>query len=249
MKKWVLWICILLMTLASCTTTVPEDEIYVPSYEVACITEAIQNYVDIRAPLPQGWEYAVIGETDDYGNEIFGIRFWPTEHPELSVRIGWRPGAPVPNERSAGTITMVPCSDGDSLRRHSKRKGTDAQSITVSWQGYPYLYIADYILPDTLEAEYEPTIREILCFTDFGDLRSWNEASKLVTDLLDTYYFTGHGELDLHTGTWDIFVDMTENGPRRKFHVSAEGIIREYMMEEQPDGSLKIIYLEGEDVQ
>jgi len=246
LKKWILGICVVLMILVSCTA---EEEIPVPSFAVERYTVAEQGLVDITAPLPTGWDYSVIEETDDYGNEIFGIRFWPTEHPDLSVRIGWRPGAPVPNERSAGTITMIPCPDGDSLRRHSKRKGTDAQSVTVSWQGYPYLYIADYILPDILEAEYEPIIREILCFTDFGDLRSWNEASKLVTDLLDTYYFTGHGELDLRTGTWDIFVDMTENGPRRKFHVSAEGIIREYMMEEQPDGSLKIVYLEGEDVQ
>ena len=74
MKKIVLWLCILIMILTSCTTAVPETEIYVPSYEVAYITEAIRNYADIRAPLPQGWEYTIIEETDDYGNEIFGIR-------------------------------------------------------------------------------------------------------------------------------------------------------------------------------
>ena len=226
MKKWILWICAVWMILISCTA---EEEIApTPSFEVERYTVAEKGYADITAPLPAGWDYSIIEETSDYGNEIFGIRFWPTEHPELSVRIGWRPGVSVPNERSAGTISTVPCHDGDSLRRHSKRKGEDAQSVTVSWLGYPYLYIADYILPDALEAEYEPVIREILCFTEFGRIRPWYEARDLVTDLLDDYYFSGYVELDLQTGTWKIFVDMTEDGPRRYFKVTTDGEITEY---------------------
>lgn len=251
MKKWVLWICILLMTLASCTTTVPEDEIYVPSYEVACITEAIQNYVDIRTPLPQGWEYAVIGETDDYGNEIFGIRFYPTAHPELSVRIGCRPGIAVPSNREAGTITMIPCADGSSLRRHTKRKGTDAQTVTISWMDYPNLYIADYILPDALEAEYEPIIREILCYTQFGTLRPMQQAIDLVCAALEVEKDEIHSAFsdgaDPLTGGWVITIRETEDATWRYFYVFADGEVKEYYMEDQPMGGTGIVFRESEE--
>ncbi len=253
MKKLVLWICILLITLTSCTTAVPETEIYVPSYEVACITEAIQNYADIRALLPHGWEYKVINETDDYGNEIFGIRFYPTAHPELSVRIGCRPGIAVPSEREAGTITVIPCADGSSLRRHTKRKGSDAQSVTVSWMNYPGLYIADYILPDALEAEYEPIIREILCFTQFGTLRPMQQAIDLVCSALDVeeeeLYSAFSGGADPNTGGWAIVIQETEDAKWRHFYVFADGEVKEYYIEDQPMGGTGIVFRESEDIQ
>ncbi len=253
MKKLVLWICLLLMILTSCTTTEPETEVYTPTYEVACITEAIRNYANIRAPLPKGWEYKVIEETSEYGNEIFGIRFWPTEHPELSVRIGCRPGIAVPSNREAGTITMIPCADGSSLRRHTKRKGTDAQTITISWMNYPNLYIADYILPDALEAEYEPIIREILCFTQFGTLRSMQEAIDLVYAALgaeeEEIYSAYSDGADPVTGGWDITILETEDAKLRYFYVFADGEVKEYFMEDQPLGGTGIVFRESEDIQ
>ena len=250
MKKFVLWLCILIMTLTSCTTAVPETEIYVPSYEVACITEAIRNYADIRAPLPQGWEYKVIEETDDYGNEIFGIRFWPTEHPELTVRIGWRPGMTHPDNTSPGTRTKINLPDGNILWHHTKRQGEDAQSIIVSWDNYPFLYLAEYILPDTLEAEYEPIIREILSFTKFGGIRSMYEARDLVIALFEgNVALAGFHDIDLNTGAGCIFVDETETAPRRYFYVSKEDTIREYFMEDQPIGGTGIVFREREDTQ
>lgn len=253
MKKFVLWLCILIMILTSCTTAVPETEIYVPSYEVACITEAIRNYADIRAPLPQGWEYTIIEETDDYGNEIFGIRFFPTEHPELTVRIGWRPGIAVPSDREAGTITMIPCADGSSLRRHTKRKGSDAQSITISWVNYPDLYIADYILPDALETEFEPIIREILCYTQFGTLRPKQEAIDLVCAALEVeeeeIYSAFSNGADPDSGGWAIVIQETEDAKWRYFYVFADGEVKEYFMEDQPIGGTGIVFRESEDTQ
>ena len=246
MKKFVLWLCILIMILTSCTTAVPETEIYVPSYEVACITEAIRDYADIRAPLPQGWEYTIIEETDDYGNEIFGIRFWPTEHPELSVRIGWRPGKTLPYSRSAGTKTKIDLPNNRILWRQTKRQGTDAQSISAAWDDYPYLYLADYILPDALEAEYEPIIREILCYTEFGGMRSVYEATAMVTAHFDSYHAAGFSNVRSGTGAWCIYVEETENANWRYFHVAADGEIKEYFMEDQPMGGLEIVFRESE---
>lgn len=248
MKKWILGMFILLITLISCTTAVPETEIYVPSFEVACITEAVQNYVDIRTPLPHGWEYKVIEETDDYGNEIFGIRFWPTEHPELSVRIGCRPGYPFPSKQSAGTRTTIDLPDGNTLWRHTKRKGQDAQSILVRWNAYPGLFYADYTLPDALEADYEPIIREILCFTQYGTLRPMQEAINMVCEMLETDVYAAFSDgIDPHTGAWYIIIQETENTVRRYFQIAADGKIREYFMEDQPMGGTGIVFRESEE--
>lgn len=251
MKKLLLCLCILLTALTSCTTAVPETEIFTPSYEVACITEAIQNYVDIRTPLPHGWEYAVIEETDDYGNEIFGIRFYPTAHPELSVRIGCRPGISFPSSQSAGTRTTIDLPDGSTLWRHTKRKGNDAQSITVRWNAYPGLFLADYTLPDALEAEYEPTIREILCFTQFGTLRPMQQAIDLVCSALDVeedeIYSAFSDGADPVTGGWTIVIRETEDAKWRYFYVFADGEVKEYFWEDQPMGGTGIVFRESEE--
>ena len=150
----------LILILLSCGAETEDTP--TPSFAIDRYAFAEKGYADITAPLPAGWDYSVIEETDDYGNEIFGIRFWPTAYPDLSVRIGWRPGIAVPGKTGAGIRETIPLSNGESLWRHSKRKGDDAQTVTVTWNGYPHMYIADYILPNALESEYEPIIRDIL---------------------------------------------------------------------------------------
>jgi hypothetical protein len=108
----------------------------------------------------------------------------------------------------------------------------------------------EYILPDTLEAEYEPIIREILSFTKFGGIRSMYEARDLVIALFEgNVALAGFHDIDLNTGAWCIFVDETETAPRRYFYVSNEDTIREYFMEDQPIGGTGIVFRESEDTQ
>ena len=164
------------------------------------------------------------------------------------MRIGWRPGMTHPDSTSSGTQTKLPLTDGGILWYHTRQQGEDAQSVTVSWDEYPFLYLAEYILPDTLEAEYEPIIREILSFTEFGGIRSMYEARDLVTAQFDDAVASaGFCDFDLSTGAWCIFVDETEDTPRRYFHVPEDGDIREYFSEDQPLGGSEIVFRESEE--
>ena len=247
MKKFlfVLFAITFMLILLSCGTETENTPM--PSFAIDRYAVAEKGYADITAPLPAGWDYSVITEEDDYGNEIFGIRFLPTEHPELSVRIGWQPGKTLPYNRSAGTKTKIDLPNNRILWRHTKRQGSDAQSISAAWDDYPYLYLADYILPDALEAEYEPIIREILCFTEFGGMRSVYEATAMVTARFDSYHAAGFSNLRAGTGAWCIYVEETENAIWRYFHVAADGEIREYFLEDQPMGGSEIVFRESED--
>ena len=237
----------LILILLSCGA---EEAAAAPAFEVGCYANAAKGYADISAPLPTGWQYSVIEETDEGGNEIFGICFWPNEHPELFVYIGWRPGMTHPDSTGAGTLTKLSLPDGSILWHHTRRQGEDAQSVTISWDEYPYLYLAEYLLPDALEAEYEPIIRESLSFTEFGGIQSMYEARDLVTAQLDkSVALAGFQDFDLSTGAWCIFVDETEGAPRRYFHVSGDGVIREYFAEDQPLGGTEIVFRESEETQ
>lgn len=242
MKKILFLICLILSVMLISCGSAPSENGAVPSYEVACYTVAQKGFADITAPLPDGWEYSVITETDEIGGEIFGIRFCPTAHPELSVRIGWRPGRTIPDNTGAGVRTKIPLSDGSILWHHSKRQGDDAQSIVASWSDYPFLYLAEYTLPDALEAEYEPIIREILSFTEFGGMRSATEAVDMVAAKFESYHSACYTEPLPDTGAWCVSVQETEGAAPRYFHVAHDGVIREYFSEDQPMGGSEIVF-------
>ena len=227
MKKWLFVIAvILLLTLVSCgSNTENTPPAIQPKYEGTEVRLEYE-YANLSVLVPEDWEYNK-PDTEKYGaSNIMVLELYPTEAPELLVRVGCFVGA----YGTCGTgKTFEDLNFGEDAGRVIKATEIlgETRSVMITWEDKPPMYYAMYDIPEASAAEWEPKILEILSTAVMaeGALSRADAEAAAAKAFGEEYQQLGATDYDHDTGDWHIGIQYTCTGDPEwiRYTVHADG--------------------------
>ncbi len=210
--------CVLLavcfvITLAACGNAEAgkPDQIH-PTYEGTEVRLEYE-YANLTVSVPHDWVYQK-PDAEKYGAlNVMVIEMSPSSAQDITVRIGCFVGA----YGTCGTgKTFEDLNFGDGAGRVIKATEVigETRSVMITWEDKPPMYYAAYDIPESLAAEWEPKILEILSSAVMaeGALSRADAEQAAINSFGEEYQQLGASDYDHDTGDWYVHIQYSCNG-------------------------------------